>query len=203
MWYLWSVCPYTPVLLSIYLKFHLGKYWHRHRRPRPVEYSTDPEFHLRQQAKGGNDEGNSKTSVSKKKKSQVVIDETKLEEVDAPEDVREDEVAPTTVANVAKLEAQTASVIPHPLDDRPLSPVSTASSTSEPLAEQVKMNGGSSGYNSNPSTPAKTTREIPERSENGVETPSETASAPRTLGTTVCSLRIDVPYGVYRTDDRH
>ncbi|KAJ8083139.1 SWI/SNF chromatin-remodeling complex subunit [Marasmius tenuissimus] len=25
-----------------------GKYWHRHRRPRPVEYNTDPDFHLNQ-----------------------------------------------------------------------------------------------------------------------------------------------------------
>lgn len=163
-----------------------GKYWHRHRRPRPVEYSTDPEFHLRQQAKGGNDEGNSKAPVSKKKKSQVVVDESKYEEADAPEDVREeDEIAPTTVANVAKLEAQTSSALPHPLDDRPLSPVSTASSTSEPpLAEQVKMNGGSSGYNSNPSTPAKTTREIPERPENGAEPLSEPPSALRSSGAT-------------------
>ena len=179
---------YHPVLCR-YSRFRLGKYWHRHRRPRPVEYSTDPEFHLRQQAKGGNDEGNSKAVGSKKKKSQAVVEETKYEEVDVPEDPREeeDEVAPTTVANVAKLEAQTASVLPHPLDDRPLSPVSTASSASEPpLVEQVKMNGGSSGYNSNPSTPAKTTREISERSENGVETPSETHSASRSAGATVC-----------------
>lgn len=162
-----------------------GKYWHRHRRPRPVEYSTDPEFHLRQQAKGGNDEGNSKAAAPKKKKPQVVVDESKYEEAEVPEEVREeDEVVPTTVANVAKLEVQT-SVLPHPLDDRPLSPVSTASSTSEPpLAEQVKVNGGSSGYNSNPSTPAKTIREIPERSENGIETPSETHSILRSTGST-------------------
>jgi len=115
------------------------------------------------------------------------VDETKYEEVDVAEDVREeeDEVAPTTTANVAKLEAQTASVFPHPLDDRPLSPVSTASSASEPpLVEQVKMNGGSSGYNSNPSTPAKTTHEVSERSENGVETPSETHTASRSVGAT-------------------
>lgn len=162
-----------------------GKYWHRHRRPRPVEYSTDPEFHLRQQAKGGNEEGSSKAAVSKKKKAQVVVEELKYEEVEAPEDVREeDEVVPATVANVTKLEAQTDSVLPHPLDDRPLSPVSTASSISEPpLAEQVKINGGSSGYNSNPSTPVKANREILERSENGVDTPS----TPRTPGTTAAA----------------
>jgi len=184
-----SVAGYYPLFLCRYSRFRLGKYWHRHRRPRPVEYSTDPEFHLRQQAKGGNDEGNSKVVSSKKKKSQPVVDEAKYEEADAPEDPRdeEDEVAPTTAANVAKLEAQTASVLPHPLDDRPLSPVSSASSASEPpLVEQVKMNGGSSGYNSNPSTPAKTTREISERSENGIETPSEILSASRSAGATVC-----------------
>lgn len=132
--------------------------------------------------------------MSKKKKSQAVVDEIKHEEVEVPEDVREeDEVSPTTRDNVAKLEAQTTA-LSHPLDDQPLSPVSTASSTSEaPLAEQVKINGGSSGYNSNPSTPAKTTHEIPERSENGAETPStETPSAPRTLNTAVRFLRIDL-----------
>lgn len=152
-----------------------------------MEYSTDPKFHLGQQAKGGNDEGNSKAPVSKKKKPPVVVDESKYEEADAPEDAREeDEIAPTTVANVAKLEAQTSSDLPHPLGDRPLSPVSTASSTSEPpLAEQVKINGGSSGYNSNHSTPAKTNREMPERSENGIDTPSETPSALRGSGATV------------------
>jgi SWI/SNF-related matrix-associated actin-dependent regulator of chromatin subfamily B protein 1 len=192
-------------LVLCYSQFHSGKYWHRHRRPRPVEYSTDPEFHLRQQAKGGNDEGSSKAASSKKKKPQAVVDESKHEEIDAVEDVREEEedIAPTTVANVAKLEAQTPSVLPHPLDDRPLSPVSTASTASEPLlAERVKMNGGSSGHNSNPSTPAKTTREISERSENGVETPSEILSASRSAGATVCSSSpTDVYIGPW-TDDR-
>ena len=115
------------------------------------------------------------------------MDESKYEEADAIEDVREeeDEIVPTTVANVAKLEAQTT-VPPHLLDDRPLSPVSTASSASEPLLMgRSGINGGSSGYNSNPSTPAKTTREISERSENGVEMPSETHSTPRSAGATV------------------
>ena len=184
-----SLADNYHLVLCCYLQLTTGKYWHRHRRPRPVEYSTDPEFHLRQQAKGGNDEGNSKAVGSKKKKTQVVVDEAKYEEADAVEDTREeeDEVVPTTAANLAKLEAQTASVLPHPLDDRPLSPVSSASSASEPpLVEQVKMNGGSSGYNSNPSTPAKTAREVSERSENGVETPSEIHSASRSAGATVC-----------------
>jgi SWI/SNF-related matrix-associated actin-dependent regulator of chromatin subfamily B protein 1 len=181
-----SFAGHYRLVLCRYSQFRLGKYWHRHRRPRPVEYSTDPEFHLRQQSKGGNDEGNSKSAGSKKKKPQPIVDEPKNEEADAVEDVREEEeIAPTTAANVAKLEAQTASALPHPLDDRPLSPVSTASSASEPLAE-LKMNGGSSGYNSNPSTPAKTTREISERSENGIETPSEIHSASRSVGATVC-----------------
>jgi len=191
--------------LCRYTQFCVGKYWHRHRRPRPVEYSTDPEFHIRQQAKGGNDEGNSKAVSYKKKKSQVVVDEVKYEEADAVEDTREEEgeVAPTTTANVAKLEAQTASVLPHPLDDRPLSPVSTASSASEtPLVEQVKMNGGSSGYNSNPSTPAKTTREVSERPENGVETASEVHGASRSVGATVCPLSPTSFYIGLRTDDR-
>ena len=42
------------------------------------------------------------------------MDEAKYEEADAPEDPRdeEDEVALTAAANVAKLEAQTASVLP-------------------------------------------------------------------------------------------
>ena len=159
--------------------------------PGPVEYSTNPEFHLRQQAKGGNDEGNSKAPSSKKKRSQVVVDGAKYEEPDAVEDAREEEehVAPTTAANVAKLEARTASALPHPLDNRPLSPVSAASSASEPpLVEQVKMNGGSSGFNSNLSTPAKTTCEISERPENGVETPTETHSTPCSTGMTVCTF---------------
>jgi len=200
-----SFAVHHHLVLCLYSDFRLGKYWHRHRRPRPVEYSTDPEFHLRQQAKGGNDEGNSKAAGSKKKKSQVVVDETKYEEADATEDVREEEdgVAPTTAANVAKLEAQTASVLPHLLDNRPLSPVSTASSASEPpLVEQVKMNGGSSGYNSNPSTPAKTTREISERPENGVEMSSETHSAPRSAGATVCPFSLSFFYIGSWTDNQ-
>lgn len=132
------------------------------------------------------------------------MDESKYEEVDAPEEAREeDEVAPTTVANVAKLEVQTASVLPHPLDDRPLSPVSTASSISEtPLAEQVKINGGSTGYNSNPSTPAKSIREIGERSENGIESPSETVSVPRSSGgATVCPFLICLLLWGFWTDE--
>ena len=131
-----SFPDHHPVVPCRCSRFSPGKYWHRHRRPRPVEYSTDPEFHLRRQAKGGNDEGNSKAVNSKKKKPQPVVDESKYEEADA--------IAPTTAANVAKLEAQTASVLPHPLDDRPLSPVSTASSESEPLSQSTRFFGRSS-----------------------------------------------------------
>ena len=103
--------PSRPLPL---LTFCLGTYWHRHRRPRPVKYSTDPKLHLWQQTKGGNDEGNLKAVNSKKQKPQPIVDEVKYEEADAPEDPRdeEDEVALTAAANVAKLKAQTASVLP-------------------------------------------------------------------------------------------
>lgn len=114
-------------------QFHLGNYWQRHKRPRPVEYSTDPEFHL----------------------------------------------TPITTANIAKLEAQTASVLPRPLDDdRPWSFVSTASSPSESsIVGLVGVDGGSDCY------------------------PSGTPSASNSVGAAVCPFSLTQFYVGPWTDD--
>ena len=33
-------------LPSLKRSYFLGKFWHRHRRPRPVEYNTDADYHI-------------------------------------------------------------------------------------------------------------------------------------------------------------
>ncbi|KAJ3534422.1 hypothetical protein NMY22_g6930 [Coprinellus aureogranulatus] len=44
-----------------------GKFWHRHRRPRPVEYNPDPAWHSGAAARRAREEVESKTPAGKKK----------------------------------------------------------------------------------------------------------------------------------------
>src|SRR6266576_6684182 len=59
---MWYVSGAKSERIARLTKVASGKYWHRHRRPRPVEYTPDPDFHsgLRREAELSN-------SASKKK----------------------------------------------------------------------------------------------------------------------------------------
>lgn len=122
----------------------LGKFWHRHRRPRPVQYSMDPEYHLSLRS-----EEQSKTTSKKRGRA---ANSAAADGAETPSRQKSElwvEV-PTRTPNSA--------MIPPSEDDRAVSPVSTASSVSEaPLAQQsLKTNGA------NQSTPAPPPRQTPD-----------------------------------------
>lgn len=154
------MCLITHVSL-----FLSGKFWHRHRRPRPVEYNTDPDFHSGLKR----DADQAKTTAAAKKRGGAAA-------LRAQNNNNNNNNAGTSATPAETSEAQTPvarsnggdvdissrqSPVPAP-DDRAISPVSTASSASEPpLAQRLKVNGlGSHTRNATPlptsSAPAST-----------------------------------------------
>lgn len=139
-----------------------GKYWHRHRRPRPVVYNSDPEFHLNLKR----EEEQSKINSNRKKRPHAANTEAPTSK--APT------VEPETPAK-PKSEAWTDAPKASPKEERATSPISTASSTSEaPLAAQrIKPNGTTKPAIPEPSTPPPPTLAIAP-----VSTPQTPGAAP-------------------------
>ncbi|KAM6501110.1 SNF5 / SMARCB1 / INI1 domain containing protein [Amanita muscaria] len=109
-----------------------GKYWHRHRRPRPVEYTPDPDYHsgLRR------DTEIAKSASKKKGRGQLFAVAAEASEPQTPSRSNGD------VENTSRAQTPLPSIPAD--DDRAISPVSTASSSSEPpLSQKVKVNGTS------------------------------------------------------------
>ena len=138
MWSLWYVSflsfVFPPPLCLDFLGVFSGKYWHRHRRPRPVVYNSDPEFHLNLKR----EEEQSKINSNRKKRPHA--NNTEAPPSKAPT------VEPETPAKPKSevwVELPKPSPKTSPKEERPVSPISTASSASEaPLAAQrIKPNG--------------------------------------------------------------
>lgn len=112
----------------------LGKFWHRHRRPRPVEYNTDPEFHTTVKR-----ESEMAKTMAKKKGSAA----QRAQSTTVPTTPADGPSEPQTPSRPKDDAPPKQSPKPPILDDeRAVSPVSTASSGSEPpLAQKVKLNG--------------------------------------------------------------
>ncbi|KAF8241040.1 SNF5-domain-containing protein [Tricholoma matsutake] len=116
-----------------------GKFWHRHRRPRPVEYNTDPDFHngIKRDAEVA------KTTAAAKKRGGAAA--LRAQSATVPPTPAETSGAQTPSRSNGDME-MSSRLSPGPSagleDDRAISPVSTASSASEPpLAQRLKMNG--------------------------------------------------------------
>lgn len=147
--------------MGFFLGF-IGKFWHRHRRPRPVVYSSDAEFHLR--LRDQEEQGKMPASRKKRMQSNLVEPPSKATTVEPPEPPRpkiEPEIPPPVLAPapappppavvlpVTPVKSTTSTTAGHTMEEteRPVSPVSTASSSSEPpLAQKVKANGGGSQH---------------------------------------------------------
>lgn len=118
-----------------------GKFWHRHRRLRPVQYNPDPEYHLNL----SNETDQTKTNT--KKRGRAPNSAAVAEGNETPSRQKSEAEAPPPV---------TSTVLPSE-DDRPVSPVTSASSGDEaPLAQQsLKINGTSQqpATSSRPGTP--------------------------------------------------
>lgn len=127
----------------------LGKFWHRHRRPRPVEYNPDPDFHSGLKQK----EIDAKTPLSKKKMAAAAL-RAQSTAISTP--AAESEPQTPVRSNGGDMESSRKSPTPAGGDDRGMSPVSTSSSASEaPLAQKVKLNGSHSKNSASVSTPTK------------------------------------------------
>lgn len=118
----------------------IGKFWHRHRRPRPVTYNADPDFHsgVKQKETEG-----TKTPAGKRKAAAALRAQSTAADISEPQTP-----ARSTNGGSGDVGGEPSSRnSPTPAnnkddDDRAISPVSTASSASEPpLAQKVKMNG--------------------------------------------------------------
>ncbi|OCH92769.1 SNF5-domain-containing protein [Obba rivulosa] len=182
-----------------------GKFWHRHRRPRPVVYNSDAEYHINLRR-----EAEQAKVASKRKRPQPPPSESKATVPDGDTDA-----GPSTPAR-ARSELEVPPVAssantPAPPDEpeRAVSPVSTASSASEsPLAERVKMNGNSHSK----SAPASAAPELqssprpqrqaamsgsvppsPARASAPPNAPSQTASAPEWLKEAMNEMQAKYP----------
>ncbi|KAG6334158.1 hypothetical protein ID866_4924 [Astraeus odoratus] len=147
-----------------------GKFWHRHRRLRPVQYNRDPEYHLNLR----NEAEQQKTGAKKRGRapnSAVVVEgpETPSRQKSEPE------------APVLPVPA----TIPPSEDDRPASPaLSSASSGDEaPLAQQFpRINGVSQQI---PSSSRAGTPDSPRATNTQVTSPGEPGTTPHSNGTSV------------------
>ncbi|KAF5384284.1 hypothetical protein D9615_003252 [Tricholomella constricta] len=128
-----------------------GRYWHRHRRPRPVEYNPDPDFHngIKRELEVA------KVTASAKKKGGAAA--LRAQSSTLPHTPAETSEAQTPArsngdVDVSARQSPIPTIAPSE-DDRAISPVSTASSASEPpLAQRIKLNGSNS-YSRRASTP--------------------------------------------------
>ena len=133
-----------------------GKFWHRHRRPRPVTYNADPDFHSGVKQK---DTEGTKTPAKRKGAAAALRGQSTTASA-TPADISEPQTP--TRSNGGDVGEPSSRKSPTPAaavkdddDDRAISPVSTASSASEPpLAQKVKMNGNHT--TKRPTTPTPT-----------------------------------------------
>lgn len=151
-------CWMIPLLLLTRIS---GKYWHRHRRPRPVQYNSSAEFHLgliraEEQAKYNSKRKRPQSTVADERPKSQAVDEDAEMETPGPSQPPKSEPEPSSIPHAR------ASAVPDE-PDRAMSPVSTASSASEsPLAQRVKMNGGAHSRSAPtaPPDPAPSTRSV-------------------------------------------
>ncbi|KDR74964.1 hypothetical protein GALMADRAFT_249934 [Galerina marginata CBS 339.88] len=181
-----------------------GKFWHRHRRPRPVEYNSDPDFHSGIKHK---DPDATKTPASKKKGAAAALRAQSAAHSATPAADASEPQTPTRSNGDAEggssrrsptLEKQTRDRDDDD-DDRAMSPVSTASSASEPpLAQRVKMNGASHAKPAPtaPPTPAALPLATPVKAEQ--HTPASVAPTPAS-GATPTTTSAGAPASPSRT----
>ena len=174
---LWYVI--LSLVVTLITLLFAGKFWHRHRRPRPVEYNANPDFHSGIKQKE-NDAG--KTPALKKKSAAAALRMQSTGGASEPQ---------TPSRSNGDVEGSRRSASPRGNDDdRGISPISTASSASEPpLAQRVKLNGASHAK-STPTpappvaTPAKA--QVVEPTTSSVAPPAPASAPPSPTKTRVC-----------------
>ncbi|RDB23387.1 SWI/SNF chromatin-remodeling complex subunit snf5 [Hypsizygus marmoreus] len=151
-----------------------GKYWHRHRRPRPVEYNPDPDFHngIKRES-----ELAKSTAAAKKKGGAAALRAQSSTLPPTPAETSAPQTPSRSNGDV-DMSSRTSPMptIPPSEDDRAISPVSTASSASEPpLAQRIKLNGTNS--HARPLTPRVSTPPPPSTGSPAPVTPTPTPAS--------------------------
>ncbi|KAF9037383.1 SNF5-domain-containing protein [Hymenopellis radicata] len=155
-----------------------GKFWHRHRRPRPVEYNTNPEYHSRREVES------TPVKPSKRKGAAASL------RAQAASTPRSTPVSP-------RIKEDDDFEMPPSRMDNALSPVSTASSGSEPpLSHRVKTNGISQPP---PKSPSPSNEKPPSPSPSGVLEPPKSPSSqrswpPQWLATAMQAIQVRYPH---------
>ncbi|KAI0080412.1 SNF5-domain-containing protein [Panus rudis PR-1116 ss-1] len=150
-----------------------GKFWHRHRRPRPVVYNSDPEYHLNLKR----EEEQAKVAASRRKRPHAAQTEAPTSkaatvEPETPAPKPESESKPKSEAPATPSKAD------HTADEieRATSPMSTVSSSSEPpLAQKMKSNGVSNGSKASLTDGHDTPGD---RDRDGASQPADSTSSP-------------------------
>ena len=161
----------------------IGKFWHRHRRPRPVTYNPDPDFHSG--VKHKETEG-TKTPAKRKGAAAALRAQSAAASAATPADISEPQTPSRSnggdIGEPSSRKSPTPPINSKDEDDRAMSPVSTASSASEaPLAHRVKMNGNHSTKRPATPVPAPVTpvkQPEPPTSNPAAPPPSGVATAP-------------------------
>lgn len=127
----------------------IGKFWHRHRRPRPVEYNSDLEFHL---GKRKDEELSRQMARRRGGAAALRAQSTTTTPADLPSEPQTPNLSRTDIELPSR---QSPQAVPLLDDDRAISPVSTASSASEPpLAQRIPKLNGTQHVPSAPPSPA-------------------------------------------------
>ena len=186
MWYLWYVFPLFLISFTWVSNIfqRIGKFWHRHRRPRPVTYNSDPDFHLgvkqKEPTEGTKTPGKRKGTAAALRAQSTAASAT-------PADISEPQTPARSnggdVGEPSSRKSPTPAVAASKEDDdRDMSPVSSASSASEaPLAQKVKMNGNHTMKR--PATPVPLPAAPTTPVKQQPETPTSNSVAPASFGT--------------------
>ncbi|OBZ66973.1 hypothetical protein A0H81_13301 [Grifola frondosa] len=172
-----------------------GKFWHRHRRPRPVVYNSSAEYHL------GliKDAENAKVAAKRKRPQSAVADEPTPSaaptvdgdmEAETPGPVKAEvwvEVPPTPATPALPVQPDAA--------ERAISPVSTASSASEPpLAQRMlKTNGASHSKSAPPAASLESPHVAPAQTAASPPRASPRPAAPSSVPPNIQVLPLTVP----------
>jgi SWI/SNF-related matrix-associated actin-dependent regulator of chromatin subfamily B member 1 len=139
-----------------------GKFWHRHRRPRPVVYNPDPEYHLglRTEVDKSKIYPKKKGGAAARAANTSVVDQDEPTPVTAPEPETPSKTEPVVEA---PRRGASGTGRRHADAERPVSPVSSGSSSASesPLIQKMKLNGtGHSKSDSNTPMPPPTTDDV-------------------------------------------
>ncbi|EJD02050.1 SNF5-domain-containing protein [Fomitiporia mediterranea MF3/22] len=152
-----------------------GKFWHRHRRPRPVEYHTDPEYHLNLKMESERAKASAKKRGGAAALRALNQQQKQDDQAATPASVPDEPASPAASKNEVWVEinksTKKASVVADGLDlDRPLSPASDISSSAseKPLAQGLLQANGTASVSrpaSAAATPLKGSSELPVHNE--------------------------------------